>query len=251
MKHSLEKEESFKDYYSMGGGKGRDSMMQISTEQRNVLLWKKYIDQFTRSMAGSIVSSYILDLGDRHSGNLLIQQHTARIFHIDFGHILGHKKSKFGFKREVEPFIYLKEMHFAIKYNPDKKKVTKSYNVNYRKLQDYVGDGLVIARENFPVFENLLLLMIPAKIDELDNESIQKTMKNFMLDTPNYMAKLEMKEKLDKAFRVKRRRFDNWFRLKMGFTKKLIGIKCWGKSKKETKEVKLAKYKQRRYKYLD
>ena len=39
--------------------------------------WDRYIDHFTRSMAGSIISSYILDLGDRHSGNLLVQQTTA------------------------------------------------------------------------------------------------------------------------------------------------------------------------------
>ena len=56
--------------------------------------------------------------------------------------------------------------------------------------------------------------MIPADIQELDKESIEKTMKNFMLDTPNYIAKLKMKDMIDKAFRVQRRRFDNWFRLR-------------------------------------
>ena len=184
--------------------------------------WMKYTDLFARSMAGSIVSSYILDLGDRHSGNILIQQDNFTIFHIDFGHILGHKKSKFGFKREIEPFIYLKEMHNLMRYDPVKKKSSKSFNINYLKLQEYWGEGFIIARENFLVFENLLVLMIPADIQELDKESIEKTMKNFMLDTPNYIAKLKMKDMIDKAFRVQRRRFDNWFRLRWGWTKKLV-----------------------------
>lgn len=194
------------------GGEGR----------KNEEEWNKHLDYFSRSMAGSIVTSYILDLGDRHSGNLCVEQRNFTIFHIDFGHILGHKKSKFGFKREVEPFIYLKEMHNLIKYNPVVGKTQKGYNFNYIKLQEYCGEGFNIARENFLVFENLLTLVIPAHINELDKESIEKTMKNFMLDTPNYMAKLKMKEMLDKAFRVKRRRFDNWFRLRCEWTKKLV-----------------------------
>jgi len=177
---------------------------------------------FTRSVAGSIVSSYILDLGDRHSGNICVTQNNFTFFHIDFGHILGHKKSKFGFKREIEPFIYLKEMHNLIKYDPIKMKILKEYNKNYLKLQDYCGDGFIIARENFLVFDNLLVLMIPADIQELDKESIEKTMKNFMLDSPNYMARLKMKDLIDKAFRVKRRRYDNWFRLNCRWTKKLV-----------------------------
>ena len=67
------------------------------------------------------------------------------------------------------------------------------------------------------------------------------------------MAKLEMKNLLEKAFRVKRRRFDNWFRLKCDFTKKFLGIKCWKKTNKD-KDFKFEdndeKYKERKYKYL-
>ena len=190
-------------------------------------------------------------MGDRHSGNLLIQQTTGRIFHIDFGHILGHKKTKFGFKREIEPFIYLKEMHNVIKYNPFKNKIDKRYNENYQKLETYVGEGFIIARENSLVFENLLILMIPADIEELDSESIDKTMKNFMLEIPNLKATIEMKAKINDAFRVQRRRFDNWFRLRCAFTKKLAAIKCCEGSEKVEKKVKPKKYTKRKYVYLE
>lgn len=32
-------------------------------------------------------------------------KHCFQLFHIDFGHILGHFKEKFGFKRERVPFV--------------------------------------------------------------------------------------------------------------------------------------------------
>ena len=43
-------------------------------------------------------------------------------------------KSKFGFQREVEPFIYLEEMHQLIIYNYDNKEKTKQ---NFEDFQEY------------------------------------------------------------------------------------------------------------------
>lgn len=41
--------------------------------------------------------------------NILLQ-----LFHIDFGHILGHFKEKFGFKRERVPFVLTHEFIHVI-----------------------------------------------------------------------------------------------------------------------------------------
>lgn len=122
-------------------------------EGNKIEKFDNYIKKFMCSTAGSIVASYILDLGDRHSGNILIQEKEALLFHIDFGHVLGHKKSKCGFKREVEPFIYLEEMHQLINYNYDDKEKTKQ---NFENFQEYCCEGFQIARENFILFYNLL-----------------------------------------------------------------------------------------------
>ena len=34
---------------------------------------------------------------------------NGELFHIDFGHILGHFKYKFGIKRERAPFVFTNE----------------------------------------------------------------------------------------------------------------------------------------------
>lgn len=222
--------------------------------KKRIELWDKYIDQFSRSMAGSVVASYILDLGDRHSGNLLIKEDAWLIFHIDFGHILGHKKSKFGFKREVEPFIYLEEMHQLITFRyADKERSRK----NFENFQEYCCEGFKIARENFVLFLDLLTLIVPANIQEIDKESITKTIKQYQLNLSDNEAKFEMREMIKKAHKVYRRQFDNWFRLQCDWTKSIkskwyfkcicfpvTSIKKWlkKKDKKGNKEQKESTY---------
>lgn len=63
---------------------------------------------FLRSSVGYLIATYVLGIGDRHSGNIMVQK-NGKFFHIDFGHFLGNFKTKFNIKRERTPVTFTPE----------------------------------------------------------------------------------------------------------------------------------------------
>lgn len=47
--------------------------------------WVERTLTYTRSVATTSIAGYILGLGDRHLSNILIDERTAEVVHIDFG----------------------------------------------------------------------------------------------------------------------------------------------------------------------
>src|SRR6218665_1988207 len=99
---------------------------------------KKAIEEFTLSCAGYCVATYILGVADRHNDNIMIKK-NGQLFHIDFGHILGKFKEKFGIRRERVPFVLTHDFVYVITHGGQKK--TNDY---FARFQQYCEDAFLI-----------------------------------------------------------------------------------------------------------
>jgi phosphatidylinositol 4-kinase len=75
--------------------------------EQNSVEFHKARDAFTESLAAYSVILYLLQIKDRHNGNVLIDE-NGHIIHIDFGFIFDIAPG--GIKFELSPFKLTKEM---------------------------------------------------------------------------------------------------------------------------------------------
>uniref|UniRef100_A0AAY4D9W3 phosphatidylinositol-4,5-bisphosphate 3-kinase n=1 Tax=Denticeps clupeoides TaxID=299321 RepID=A0AAY4D9W3_9TELE len=138
----------------------KDALLNWLKEKNSGDTLERAIEEFTLSCAGYCVATYVLGIGDRHSDNIMVRS-TGQLFHIDFGHILGNFKSKFGIKRERVPFILTHDFIHVIQQG-------KTANTEkFGSFRQYCEEAYLVLRRNGNLIITLFALMLTAGLPEL------------------------------------------------------------------------------------
>jgi len=137
---------------------------EISGNDEKIL--SKYLDSYINSCAGYCVVTYILGIGDRHLENLMIDN-RGRLFHIDFGYILGRDP-----KPAPPPIKLCQEMVEVMGGKGSSR---------YEEFKQKCVNAYWVLRENARVIVNMFYLMIDSGIPELnDIENLYKLHEKFV-----------------------------------------------------------------------
>uniref|UniRef100_T1H2Q8 PI3K/PI4K catalytic domain-containing protein n=1 Tax=Megaselia scalaris TaxID=36166 RepID=T1H2Q8_MEGSC len=88
-----------------------------------------------------------------------------QLFHIDFGHILGHFKEKFGFCRERVPFVLTHDFVYVINKGATGRDATE-----FSTFQKLCEDAFLILRKHGYLILSLFSMMISTGLPELSSE---------------------------------------------------------------------------------
>jgi len=148
-----------------------DSLRKMNVHSTTL---KVALETFAKSLAGYCVATHVLAIGDRHNDNMMMTS-KGRFFHIDFGHILGHTKTKtivgLTFDRECTTFVMTPAMKYAL-----------DQGGCFDKFREYCRRGLIVLRRNKNLLLSMLSLMSPANFDELSPQNIEVVKARLMLN---------------------------------------------------------------------
>lgn len=164
-------------------------------KERNQDNYDEAIRKFTRSCAGYSVLTFVLGIADRNPDNIMVSE-DGRIFHIDFGHFLGHFKKKFGINRERVPFVLTGDFLHVIARGSDPK--GDSFD-SFRRL---CGEAYASLRKHSNLLITLFSMMLRTGIPELrtlDDISYLKT--SLQVGVPEERANEFFQAQFFEAFR--------------------------------------------------
>ncbi|KAJ7953606.1 Phosphatidylinositol 3-kinase [Quillaja saponaria] len=128
------------------------------------------LETFIKSCAGYSVITYIPGIGDRHLDNLLLRD-DGRLFHVDFGFILGQEPKPF-----LPPMKLCKEMVEAM---------GGAESQYYTRFKSYCCEAYNMLRKSSNLILNLFHLMAGSNIPDIASDpekGILKLQEKFRLD---------------------------------------------------------------------
>ena len=134
-------------------------------------------------------ATFVLGIGDRHSDNIMLKK-NGELFHIDFGHFLGHFKYKMGIKRERAPFVFTSQF----------KSVLDSENApGYEEFKKKFWEAYKILRDHSDVLVTLLRILICTDIPELTEKDIEYLNQSLVLNYTTKEAEKFLDDKLKES----------------------------------------------------
>ena len=146
---------------------------------------KTFLNNFSNSLAGYCVVTYILGIGDRHLENLMVTQ-EGYLFHIDFGFIFGRDPKRF---------------HPDIKITSQMKDTLNKLDKDldgYELFKQNCVNAYLVLRTNARLLINLFYLMIDSGIEQLHDTKLLINLQNkFSLGMENLEAEKYLRKIID------------------------------------------------------
>ncbi|XP_078252184.1 phosphatidylinositol 3-kinase catalytic subunit type 3 [Rhinoraja longicauda] len=145
------------------------------------------MDTYVKSCAGYCVITYILGVGDRHLDNLLLTR-TGKLFHIDFGYILGRDP-----KPLPPPMKLSKEMVEGM---------GGMQSEQYQEFRKQCYTAFLHLRRYSNLILNLFSLMVDANIPDIalePDKTVKKVQDKFRLDLSDEEAVHYMQSLIDES----------------------------------------------------
>lgn len=158
-----------------------------SSEASPYGITKGAMDNYIRSCAGYSVITYLLGVGDRHFDNLMMCQ-DGRMFHIDFGFILGRDPKPY-----PPPMKLTKEMVEAMG-GQDSDEI--------KKFSEHCFSAFLILRRNANLVLNLFALMVESSVHDImldPDKTVMKVQEKFNLEQTEEQAVKKFQELLDSS----------------------------------------------------
>ena len=149
------------------------------------------IRNFMISNVAYCLATFVLGIGDRHNDNIMLKK-NGELFHIDFGHFLGHFKYKMGIKRERAPFVFTRQFQNVL---------GNDNSALFLEFKEKLQKGYLILRKNRDDIVTLLRVLLCTGIPELNEKSLRYlegtlAMKKEDEEAKNYLEK-QLADSLD------------------------------------------------------
>ena len=143
--------------------------MWLSSAPFGAETWLKRRSLFARSLAVTSIVGYILGLGDRHPSNLLIEEQTGQVIHIDFGDCFDVAATRDRFPEKI-PFRLTRQLVNAL----DASGVDGMFRITAERMMDLVqknSDSIMAMLEAF-IYDPLITWRLSKNPGNNDPESL-------------------------------------------------------------------------------